>query len=69
VKNFFSNSTPTMGYNTKFSMQSLDFQLMVINSIARREREKHAHNKDTKSAKLEQLRSARLTHRTNRFDF
>jgi hypothetical protein len=36
-----------------FSTQSLDFQLTIVNGIARREREKPAYNRDTTRAKLE----------------
>jgi hypothetical protein len=49
-----------MGSSTDSSTQSLDFPLMAANGIAGRKREKSAHNKDTKNAKLERLRSARL---------
>jgi hypothetical protein len=49
----------------KSSTQGLDFPLTAINDITGREseREKPAHNKDTKSAKVERLRSARLIRR------
>jgi hypothetical protein len=42
--------------------ESLNFPLTASNSITKREREreKPPHNKDTKSVKLERLRSARL---------
>jgi hypothetical protein len=42
-----------MGLSTDSSTQSLDFPVMAAIGISRREREKPAHNKDTKSTKLE----------------
>jgi hypothetical protein len=49
-----------MGLSTDSSTQSLDFPVMAAIGISRREREKPAHNKDTKSTKLERLCLARL---------
>jgi hypothetical protein len=50
-----------MTSNMDSNTESLDFPLIVTNaSPEEREREVPAHNKDTKSAKLERLRSARL---------
>jgi hypothetical protein len=59
VKIFFDNSTAATGSSTESSTQSLDFPLTAINSIARRERERNLHT--TVKAKLERLRSTRLT--------
>jgi hypothetical protein len=53
-----------MGSSTDSYAQSLDFPLTATNGNVGREREKKtAHNTETKSAKLERLRSARLIHR------
>jgi hypothetical protein len=41
----------------------MDFPLTAANSITGRGREKPAHNTETKSTKLEKLRSVRLIHR------
>jgi hypothetical protein len=59
-------------YNTDSSTQRLDFPLTATNGITGREREreiereKPAHNKDTKSAKVERLCSARLIRRDSK---
>jgi hypothetical protein len=42
------------------STQSLNFPLIAANGNAGRERERPAHNSETKSTKLERLRLARL---------
>jgi hypothetical protein len=52
-----------MGSSTDSYAQSLDFPLTATNGNVGRERKKTAHNTETKSAKLERLRSARLIHR------
>jgi hypothetical protein len=49
VKTFFSNSTPATGSSMESSTQSLDFSLMAINSITRRERERENLHKIVKS--------------------
>jgi hypothetical protein len=59
MKIFFDNSTPATGSNTESSTQSLDFPLTVVNSIIRREERRNLHT--IVKAKLERLRSARLT--------
>jgi hypothetical protein len=43
VKTFFSNFTPTTGFSTEPSTQSLDFALMVINGITGREERSNLH--------------------------
>jgi hypothetical protein len=55
-----------MDFNTDSSTQSLDFPLTAANGNAGRQRKKHAHNTETKSAKLEQLHSTRLIHRDSK---
>jgi hypothetical protein len=40
VKTFFGNSTPATDNSMEYSPQSLDFPLVAVNSIARRERER-----------------------------
>jgi hypothetical protein len=40
VKPFFGNSTPVTGSSTESNTQSLDFPLMTVNGITKKEREK-----------------------------
>jgi hypothetical protein len=49
-----------MHFSTDSSTQSLDFPLTATNGNVGRESEEPAYNTETKSVKLEQLRSARL---------
>jgi hypothetical protein len=51
------------GLSTDSSTQSLDFPLIAAHGNAERERKKPTHNTETKHAKLERLRSARLIRR------
>jgi hypothetical protein len=66
-ENLLQHSTPTIDSNTDSNTQSVDFPLTAANGIVEREREreieKPTHNKDAKSAKLEQLCTTRLIHR------
>jgi hypothetical protein len=59
VKIFFGTSKPVMGSSTDSSTQVWTSHRRSPLALAE-EREKHAHNKDTKSAKLELLGSVRL---------
>jgi hypothetical protein len=63
VKTFFSDSTPMTDTSTESSTQSLHFPLTAVVGLTgierKRERERYLHT--TIKAKLERLRSARLT--------
>jgi hypothetical protein len=52
VKTFFGNSTPATDNSMEYSPQSLDFPLVAVNSIARRERERERNLHTTVKAKL-----------------
>jgi hypothetical protein len=62
VKTFFGSSTSVTGPVWNPGLRSLNFPLTAINGIVGREREETCTPKSYK-AKLERLRSARLTHR------
>jgi hypothetical protein len=51
VKTFFGNSTPMTGSSMESSTQSLDFPLMIVNGIAKREEGRDLHT--TLQAKFE----------------
>jgi hypothetical protein len=60
VKTSFGNSTPTTGSSTESSTRSLDFHWQSSSASPER-RDRNLHTKSYK-AKVERLRSARLTH-------
>jgi hypothetical protein len=62
IKTSFDNSTPTTTPVQNPALKSLDFPLTAVNGLAGKEKRRNMHTKSYK-AKLERLRSARLTRR------